>query len=283
VRAVISRIVLILAAVALVGAGCSGAGPSSGGRTTVVASFYPLAYAAQRVGGDTVEVENLTPSGSEPHDLELTPRAVAEIQQADVVLYLGHGFQPAVSDALDGANGRAIDLLQGLPLRAADPHVWLDPVLYSRIVRRIGTVLGRPARTVAPITQLRALDHEFRAGLANCARREIVTSHAAFGYLAHRYGLRQVAITGVTPESEPSARQLAGVVKTVRRTHATTIFFETLVSPRLAETVAREVGARTAVLDPIEGLTPAEQSRGDTYLTLMRRNLAALRKALSCR
>jgi zinc transport system substrate-binding protein len=283
VRPVISRIVLILVGVALVGAGCSAAGSSSGGRTTVVASFYPLAYAARRVGGDTVEVENLTPSGSEPHDLELTPRAVAEIQQADVVLYLGHGFQPAVSDALDGANGRAIDLLQGLPLRAADPHVWLDPVLYSRIVKRIGTVLGRPARTAAPIAQLRALDRDFRAGLATCARREIVTSHAAFGYLAHRYGLRQVAITGVAPESEPSARQLAGVVNAVRRTHATTIFFETLVSPRLADTVAREVGARTAVLDPIEGLTPSEQSRGDTYLTLMRRNLAALRKALSCR
>jgi zinc transport system substrate-binding protein len=280
---VISRIVLILVGVAMLGAGCRAAGSSSGGRTTVVASFYPLAYAAQRVGGDTVEVENLTPSGSEPHDLELTPRAVAEIQQADVVLYLGHGFQPAVTDALDGANGRAIDLLQELPLRAADPHVWLDPVLYSRIVQRIGTVLGRPAQATALVGQLHGLDRNYRTGLGDCARREIVTSHEAFGYLARRYGLRQVAITGVTPEAEPSARQLAGVVKTVRSTRATTIFFERLVSSRLAETVAREVGARTAVLDPIEGLTPAEQSRGDTYLTVMRGNLAALRKALSCR
>jgi zinc transport system substrate-binding protein len=110
-----------------------------------------------------------------------------------------------------------------------------------------------------------------------------VTSHAAFGYLSARYRLKQVAITGVTPESEPSPRQLAHVIEVVRRTHATTVFFETLVSPRLAETVAREVGARTAVLDPIEGLTPEEQKRGDNYLTLMRRNLAALRKALACR
>ena len=203
-----------------------------------------------------------------------------------------NGFQPAVSDAVRGAKGRLVDVLAGLPLSSAhgqeqgltaDPHVWLDPLLYARIVGRVGTALQRVARTAAPIARLRALDREYRNGLAHCARHEIVTSHAAFGYLAQRYGLRQVAITGLTPESEPTARQLGQVVGLVRRTHATTVFFETLVSPRLADTVAREVGARTAVLDPIEGLTPSEQSHGDTYFTVMRRNLAALRKALSCR
>ena len=266
---------------AVLGTGC-GSGTSAGGnRQTVVAAFYPLAYAAELVGDGSVRVENLTPSGAEPHDLELTPRSVAEIQQADVVLYLSHGFQPAVSDAVRGAKGRLVDVLAGLPLSSAhgreqgltaDPHVWLDPLLYARI-----------ARTAALIARLRALDREYRNGLAHCARHEIVTSHAAFGYLAQRYGLRQVAITGLTPESEPTARQLGQVIGLVRRTLATTVFFETLVSPRLADTVAREVGARTAVLDPIEGLTPSEQSRGDTYFTVMRRNLAALRKALSCR
>ena len=269
-------------AAALLGA-CGAGGRSPNGRETVVASFYPLAYAAQLVGGDRAGIENLTPSGAEPHDLELTPRAVAEIQRADVVLYLGHGFQPAVADAVAGARGRVVDLLHGLPVRESDPHVWLDPVLYARIVRRVGAVLRRPAPVAAPIARLRALDRDYRTGLAHCARREIVTSHAAFGYLARRYGLRQVAITGITPESEPSARDLGRVVRLVRRTHATTVFFETLVSPRLADTVAREVGAKTAVLDPIEGLTPAERTRGNTYFTLMRRNLAALRKALSCR
>jgi zinc transport system substrate-binding protein len=283
VQPVISRIVLILIAVAIAGSGCGAGGRAGSGRESVVASFYPLAYAAQLVGGRAVRVDNLTPSGAEPHDLELTPRAVADVQRADVVLFLGHGFQPAVSDAVDGAGGRTVDLLAGLPLRASDPHVWLDPQLYARIVRRVGAVLGRPARVAAPIARLRALDGEFRRGLAHCARREIVTSHAAFGYLAERYGLRQVAITGVTPESEPAPQDLARVVDAVRRTHATTVFFETLVSPRLAETVAREVGARTAVLDPIEGLTASEQARGDTYFTLMRRNLLALRKALGCR
>jgi zinc transport system substrate-binding protein len=279
---VLSRIVLILITVALT-AGCGSGGSGGEHRRTVVAAFYPLAYAAARIGGPAVRVENLTPSGAEPHDLELSPRAVADIQRADVVLYLDHGFQPAVSDAVDGAKGRAIDLLEGLPLRPADPHVWLDPLLYARIAERIGKILHRPGQAAGLATQLRALDDRYRAGLAHCRRRDLVTSHAAFGYLAQRYRLRQVAITGVTPEAEPTAKALARVVGLVRRTRATTVFFETLVSPRLAATVAREVGATTAVLDPIEGLTPSEQSSGKTYLTLMRRNLAALRKALACR
>jgi zinc transport system substrate-binding protein len=161
--------------------------------------------------------------------------------------------------------------------------VWLDPVLFQRVARRIASVLPRPVHTEPLIADLRALDRAYRKGLAQCTRRDIVTSHAAFGYLAQRYGLRQVSITGLTPESEPTPRQFAHVIQLVRRTHATTVFFERLVSPRLADTVAREVGARTAVLDPIEGLTPSEQQHGDTYLTLMRENLAALRKALACR
>jgi zinc transport system substrate-binding protein len=290
---VISRIVLIFLLVAGAASGCGAGGSGSDGRTSVIGAFYPLAFAAERVGGSAVHVEDLTPSGAEPHDLELTPRTVADIQRADVVLYLGHGFQPAVSDALAGAHGRVVDALAGLPLDrpsgdadaglTADPHVWLDPHLYERIVRRVGRVLHRPARAAKLGAQLEALDRSYRTGLADCSRKEVVTSHAAFGYLARRYGLHQVAITGIAPESEPTARQLAGVVDVVRRTHATTVFFERLLSPRLAETVAREVGARTAVLDPIEGLTPAEVSRGDTYFTLMRRNLAALRKALACR
>ena len=277
VRRVISRIVLILVSLGLV-AGCGSGG--SRGRTTVVAAFYPVAYAAERIGGPAVDVVNLTPPGSEPHDLELAPQTVARIEQANVVLYLG-GFQPAVERAAGQAHGTRVDLLAGLPLSDGDPHVWLDPLLFARIAGKIGRVLRRP--TSALDAALRRLDGEYRKGLAHCARREIVTSHAAFGYLARRYELQQVPITGVTPESEPSPQQLAKVVRLVRQMHATTVFFETLVSPRVAETVAREVGARTAVLDPIEGLTPSEQNAGDTYLTLMRRNLAALRLALACR
>jgi zinc transport system substrate-binding protein len=284
---VFSRIVLILVLVgALSGCGSGGAG----GRQSLVAAFYPLAYAAERIGGPTFDVENLTPPGAEPHDLELTPREVARIQDASLVLYLSHGFQPAVSKAVEQARGKKVDILAGLPLHpadgseaglTADPHVWLDPILFARVAIRIGRALDRPA--TALVADLRKLDRDYRQGLRDCKRHEIVTSHAAFGYLAKRYRLEQVSITGLTPEAEPTAQQLARVIQIVRRTHATTVFFETLLSPRLADTVAREVGARTAVLDPIEGLTPAEQTHGDTYLTVMRRNLAALRKALACR
>jgi len=275
---VISRIVLILVS-ALLLAGCGVGG--SGGKNSVVAAFYPLAYAAERIGGPSFHIENLTPPGAEPHDLELTPREVGRIVNASVVLYLSHGFQPAVSKAVEQARGRKVDVLAELPLHGNDPHVWLDPLLFARIGTKIGAALRRPSSGF--VADMRKLDQAYRGGLRDCKRREIVTSHAAFGYLAARYRLEQVAITGLAPESEPSPQQLAHVVEVVRRTHATTVFFETLVSPRLAETVAREVGARTAVLDPIEGLTPDEQKRGDDYLTLMRRNLVALRKALACR
>jgi zinc transport system substrate-binding protein len=289
---VISRIVLILVVVvAVTGCGASGTGAKKG-QTTVIAAFYPLAFAAERIGGTRVHVENLTPPGAEPHDLELAPKAVARIETADVVLYLSHGFQPAVSDAVKQAQGTKVDILSGLPLHAnvggekgltADPHVWLDPVLFAHVVERIGVVLHDTKRTGLLQADLRRIDAAYRSGLSHCERKDIVTSHAAFGYLAQRYGLTQVPITGLAPETEPTPQQLVNVVHIVRRTHTTTVFFERLVSPRLADTVARETGAHTAVLDPIEGLTPAEQSRGETYFTLMRENLAALRKALACR
>ncbi len=281
-----SKIVLILVLSGVL-AGCGSSGSASG-RKTVVGAFYPVAYAAEQIGGPGYDVVNLTPPGAEPHDLELTPRAVGRIENADVVLYLSHGFQPAVSKAVGQAHGTTVDVLADLPLHSAtgqeagltaDPHVWLDPVLFEQVATHIGSALHHP--TGAFDAKLRRLDAEYRRGLQHCTRKEIVTSHAAFGYLAQRYGLKQVPITGLTPDSEPSPKQLAAVVRLVRRTHATTVFFETLVSPRLADTVAREVGAHTAVLDPIEGLTPSEQKNGDDYFTLMRKNLANL--ALACR
>jgi zinc transport system substrate-binding protein len=282
---------LALAAVTGVLAACGSSSQGGAGRTSVVASFYPLAWAAQEIGGPTVDVTNLTPPGAEPHDIELTPHEVAALQKADVVLYLSHDFQPAVEQAVDGASGKTVDALGGIALRGgagdesgkSDPHVWLDPVLFARVVRRVGDALGRPAAGAALARRVRALDRDYRRGLAHCATRGFVTSHAAFGYLARRYGLRQVPITGLDPEAEPSPRTLADLAALVRREHVSTVFFERLVSPKLAQTVAHEAGATTAVLDPIEGLTAAESTNGTTYLTLMRQNLAALRSALGCR
>jgi zinc transport system substrate-binding protein len=285
----------------LAGGACASAPPSSTTGVTVVASFYPLAEAARRVGGATVAVDNLTPPGVEPHDLELSPKEIEAIATADVVLYLGQGFQPAVEDALGVATGVRVDLLEGIPVRpgpdegsgdsVTDPHVWLDPTLMSRIVGRVATALTKadPAGAAAFAAnartyraELAALDEEFRTGLASCARDLIVTSHAAFGYLADRYGLRQEPISGLSPEAEPDPRRLAELADLVRANGVTTIFTEELVSPAVADALARETGATTAVLDPLESLTLAEAAAGEDYLSVMRRNLAALQRGLGC-
>jgi zinc transport system substrate-binding protein len=275
-------IILILAA-ALACAACSGGGSEQGlASTRVVASFYPLAFAAEQLGGADVAVHNLTPPGAEPHDLEATPEDVDELRDADLVLLLGDGFQPQLEDAA-GTGERVLRLLdtEGLDLAAnGDPHVWLDPLRFVLIVKRIATALDRPAAGLE--RRLRSLDDAYRRGLAHCARREVVTSHKSFGYLADRYGLEQIAITGLSPEAEPAPRDLEQAIDAVRDTGATTVFLEPLVSPRVVDTVAREAGVTTAVLDPIEGLTEEEEDGAD-YFSLMRDNLAALRKALACR
>ena len=277
----IMRVILILAMAAAVSA-CGGySNDGSSCKTSVVAAFYPLAYAAEQVGGDSVDVTNLTPPGTEPHDVELSVRDVERVRSADIVFYLGEGFQPALERAVDGADGETVDLLQSVEVREKDPHVWLDPVRFQQIAMKIGDVLDRPSEPFA--RRLMKLHADFNQGLARCERREIVTSHDAFGYLADRYGLKQIPITGISPEAEPTPRALERVIEQVRESGATTVFFETLLSPRIAETVARETGARTAVLNPIEGLTEDEVARGENYFSVMRENLATLRKALGCR
>ena len=263
----------------------SGCGGTTGGgsRTEVVAGFYPLAYAAEEVGGATVEVANLTPPGTEPHDLELSVRDAERVQRADVVFYLGEGFQPALEEAASSSEGEVIDLLATQNgLRSGDPHIWLDPLRYARVVEEIGRALGRADRAKAIVARLQALDAEFERGLADCSRRELVTSHEAFGYLAERYGLEQIAIAGISPEAEPSPRDLERVSRLARERGVTTIFFETLVSPDVAATVAREIGATTAVLDPLEGISQRDLERGADYFSVMRANLDALREGLGC-
>ena len=274
---------LVLACTAAV-TGCGGSSAADG-KTRVVAAFYPLAFAAEQIGGPGVDVRNVTPASAEPHDIEVSPRDVQAVKDADVVLLMGHGFQPSLERAA-GKGDRVVRLLDtpGLErLRNDDPHVWLDPVRYSLLVQRVARALGRPRAAATLRARLKTLDGAYRRGLAHCARDEIVTSHEAFAYLVRRYGLRQVAVTGLSPEAEVKPRDLQRTVEAVRRDGATTVFFETLVSPRVARTVARETGARTAVLNPIEGLTDAQVRRGEDYFSLMQDNLAALRRALGCR
>ena len=277
-------------------AGCSGddgATRATDEPLPVVASFYPVFEAAQRVGGDDASVTNLTPAGAEPHDLELSSRQVDRIEDASLVFYLGQDFQPGIEKAVERASGTAVDLLgPDLGLIEGDPHFWLDPTLLERAVERIraayeeadpANASGYRERAAAYTRELDDLDAGFRQGLGTCERRVIVTSHAAFGYLARQYGLTQKAVAGLSPESEPEPGQLATLAREVRAEGVTTIFSETLVSPRVAETLAREAGAGTAVLNPLEGLTEEEAAGGKTYVSIMRENLETLRAALGCR
>jgi zinc transport system substrate-binding protein len=291
----------VLIGLAITLAAACGGGGEGDGRPQVVAAFYPLFEAAQLVGGDRVQVRNLTPAGSEPHDLELNSRQVDQIEDAAVVVFLGRGFQPALEKAAERAKGTKVDVLSGLgSLRPGagddkldvDPHVWLDPTQLKVIVGQVAGALATAdpgnrstyeANARAYSQELDELDAAFTAGLANCERRVIVTAHAAFGYLASRYNLTQDAIAGLEPESEPSPQRLADLARQVRADGTTTVFYETLVSPKVAEALAREAGVRTAVLDPLEGLTDADAKAGRTYLSAMRDNLAALRQALGCR
>jgi zinc transport system substrate-binding protein len=303
----------LAAFVCLVVPGCTkkatGGATTGNSKPTIVAGFYPLYEAASRIGGDQFEVVNLTPAGAEPHDLELTPAEVQRTLGARLVLYLGRGFQPALETTAKQRAGSSIDILEGMSLRPApaisgepgegeeeeslpfDPHVWLDPVLMKDMVARTQKVLEGivPAHAgtfasnaQAYRTELDALDADYRAGLANCPRKVIVTSHAAFGYLAQRYGLNQQAISGLSPESEPSPKRLQELAALVKDQGVTTIFTESLVSPRTADALAREAGVSTAVLNPIEGLTKEELVAGKSYVTIMRDNLATLRTALGC-
>jgi len=297
------RAVVVVATTGIAASGLTACGGSEGdgGRVGVVASFYPLQFVAERVGGDLVRVQNLVKPGAEPHDLELQPSQVAAIIDADLVLYLS-GFQPSVDDVagqqppaktLDVADIAALDAaatsvaIQVEPAEK-DPHVWLDPTRLAATGLAVADRLAQidpvhagdyQAKAESLRGQLTALDGEYARGLANCVRRDIITSHAAFGYLASRYDLTQIAVTGLSPDEEASPERLAEVAQTARETGATTIFFETLVSNRVAQTVAEEIGAKAAVLDPIEGLEPG--STGD-YFSIMRSNLTTLRSALDC-
>jgi zinc transport system substrate-binding protein len=302
IRAVVT--VALGAGVLALLSGCSlladpGPQPATDGRLSVVASFYPLQYVTQRIAGSHAVVTSLTPPGAEPHDLELTPKDVAGVDRAQLVVYL-KGFQPAVDDAVSAeTRGQAEDVAPAADLdrtlnqdgesNGTDPHFWLDPerleAVSARIEGRLVAVDPEHAADyrngLASLTRdLTALDTEYRTGLAKCADKDLVTSHEAFGYLAQRYGLDQVGITGLIPDAEPDPGVLAQVSDFVEKNHVRTIYYETLVSPAIADTVARETGARTEVLDPIEGLT--KQSQGRDYLAVMRANLRNLQEGQPC-
>lgn len=289
-------------------------GKSSDGKLKVVASFYPMQYLAEQIGGDHVTVSTLTKPGVEPHDLELKPRQTAELNEAGYILYL-KGVQPAVdkaiaqSEAKNKVDAAALTKLEHHGTEGhnshegeeaghdehedeagADPHIWLDPVKYAEVAKGVGTSLEKAdpdhaaeykKNTAALVTKLNGLNSAYQQGLKTTATKTFITTHSAFGYLAERYGLDQEGIAGVDPESEPSPARIKELQTITKKDKVSTVFFETLASDKTAKTLAEDTGLKTDVLDPLEGIT--DKSRGRDYVQVMESNLAALQKALGAK
>lgn len=299
------------------------------GTLAVAASFYPMEFLAERIGGEHVSVTALTAPGTEPHDAELSPRQTAELTEADVIVYL-EGLQPAVDNAVaqsgvahvaeatsfttldahgtsedhgdeghEGGEHEDTHADEGHAAAAAegddhghdhgaeDPHIWLDPVKFAEVAEGVGSVLAKAdpdhatdyeRNTQRLVDDLATLDEEYAEGLADIKTDTFITNHAAFGYLAARYGLHEEAIAGLDPESEPSAARMRELHDIATENNVTTVFFETLASDETARTLADDLGLETDVLDPVEGITDA--SAATDYLAVMRANLAALQQAL---
>ncbi|WP_428954800.1 metal ABC transporter substrate-binding protein [Streptomyces sp. cg35] len=295
---------------------CSSSSAADGkndGKLDVVASFYPMQYLAERIGGDHVDVTNLTEPGQEPHDLEVSAQQRGQIEESDVALYL-KGLQPAVDDAISQSGiGTKVDAASLTSLEkhgsevgghaeehdhdhdhgdenGSDPHIWLDPVKYAEVAEGVGKALQKAdpdhaadykKNTAAVVKDLDALNTAFEDGLKDTDSKVFITTHAAFGYLAERYGLTEEAISGLDPESEPSAARVKDLQKMAKADGVTTVFYETLVSDKTAKTLAGDAHLKTDVLDPIEGITG--KSKGDDYIQVMKSNLAALQKALGAK
>ncbi len=276
--------------------------PPDPSKLQVAASFYPLYFFAGEIGGDRAEVANITPAGAEPHDYEPTAQDIAHIEGSKILILSGDGFESwakSIRENLVGSQTLIVETGAGLATQnfmvagqeAVDPHVWLSPPLAQSMVSRILAGFTAADQTNAVyyqtnaaklIKELHQLDAKYREGLSNCAQKDIVTAHAAFGYLAKAYGLNQVAIAGLSPDAEPSLQRLSQIAKMAKNAKIKYIFFESLVSPKLSETIASEIGAQTLVLNPIEGLTQDELAAGQNYLTKMTDNLRNLQIALSC-
>ncbi|MER7395410.1 metal ABC transporter substrate-binding protein [Streptomyces sp. NPDC000151] len=308
----------VLGLLAVSACSTSGATGKEDGKLAVTASFYPMQFLAEKIGGSHVSVTGLTAPGTEPHDLELSPKQTAQLGESDAIVYL-KGVQPAVDEAVkqsgvqhtaDAASFTTLEQ-HGSEVgghdhgheehaegghdhgdeSGLDPHIWLDPVKYAEAAKGVGKTLAAAdpkhkadyeKNTDALVKQLDKLNQEYKDGLKNRKSDTFITTHAAFGYLAERYGLTEEAISGLDPEAtDVSGSRVKDLQALAKKHDVHTVFFETLTSPDMAKTLAKDVHAKTDVLDPIEGIT--KKSRGDDYLSVMESNLKALQKALGAK
>ncbi|WP_395371327.1 metal ABC transporter substrate-binding protein [Streptomyces tubercidicus] len=303
--------VSVLGLLALSACSPSGGARTEDGKLRVTASFYPMEFLAQQIGGKHVEVTSLTKPGAEPHDLELSPQQTAQLGESGAVVYL-KGLQPAVDEAVAQSGAKHVADAAALTSLeehgtevdghhhttgdnhshsesegGKDPHIWLDPVKYAEVAKGVNKTLAKAdpdhkadyqKNTDALVKKLDGLNTAFKDGLKKRSSDTFLTTHAAFGYLAERYGLTEEAISGLDPEAEPSAKRIRDLHTLAREHHVSTVFFETIANPATAKALAGDLHLKTDVLDPLEGINA--KSRGKDYFGVQRANLAALQKAL---
>jgi zinc transport system substrate-binding protein len=273
------------------------------GKFQVTASFYPYYFFASQIGRDKANVVNITPAGAEPHDYEPSAGDIVRIDSSQLLILNGQ-VEPwgiKIQSDLKGKSTAVLVAGAGLftqkvtdesGITGIDPHIWLSP---TRAKVQVKAILNEfikldPQNTDYYITNaatlqaaLDKIDSDYKTGLASCQKKDIVTSHAAFGYMASDYGLTQISIAGLSPDAEPSIKEMANITNFVKANGIKYIFFESLVSPKLSQTIANETGAQILVLDPLEGLTPNAIAQGQNYLTVMEQNLHNLKVALNCK
>jgi zinc transport system substrate-binding protein len=295
--------------------GCSNAVQTNGEKAKagskklqIVTTFYPMYYFAQKVAGSSANVDLLIPNGVEPHDWEPTAKDMAKMQDADMFIYNSPYFETwtkQVLKSIDQSNLTIVEASKGIELMNADsaeegnhqlndksskdPHVWLSPVLAGKEVDNITQAIEQKdpknkakyeKNAAAFKLQLADLDHLYKETIDKAKKKEFVTQHAAFGYLAKQYGLTQLPIAGLSPDVEPTLGKLAELANLTKKKNIKIVYFEGLTSSKVAQTLANEIGAKTEVLNPLEGLTREEQDKGLDYIGVMKKNLDALKKSI---
>ncbi|MDQ3239119.1 MAG: zinc ABC transporter substrate-binding protein [bacterium] len=270
------------------------------GRIDVVVSFYPLFEFTKNIGGNLINVHSITPPGVEPHDFEPTVGDVLKLNRADLVIFNGAGFESwakRVASDLENKDNLILDISNTISDliydqdKVANPHFWVDPILAKEQVTAIGnSLIEIDPKNMAIYDQnkkeyvrkLDLLDSEIREGLSRCTNKTVIVSHDAFGYYAKRYNLEMIGVSGLSPLEEPSAAKIADIVELAKSKNIKYIFFDSLVSPKLAETLANEIGGGTLELDSIEGISEADKLNGLDYFSIQRQNLKNLKIALQC-
>lgn len=266
-------------------------------KPNVVVSFYPLFFITSNLAKDTINISTIVPVGVEPHDFEPSQKQITDLQKADLIIINGVSFEPWI-DKLQIKNDKILNLSKYIDLIPNDPHYWINPknteIMTSIISKKLSEInknfYGKNSKNslvikkneIELINILRKLDEEYQLGLSNCKQNTIIVSHDAFRYLAKQYNFNTMPIAGLSPESEPSLKKISELTNIIKEKNIKYIFFETLVSPKISETLAKEANVKTLVLNTIHGLTKEENKNNEDYVSLMYKNLKQLQKAMDC-